>query len=167
MALSASALALFIASHDFDVSVALVERALMLNPNLRHAWIASGAVRLHNGEPGLVIVHFEYAMRLSPFDPFITGMWRGIALAHLLTSRYDQSLSASEHGLQNNVPDLTVLAASNALAGRMDKARDAMARIRKFAPTLCISTLKVQIPLRRPEDFARFAEGLRMAGLPE
>jgi tetratricopeptide (TPR) repeat protein len=70
-----------------------VERALMLNPNLRHAWIASGAVRLHNGEPELAIAHFEYAMRLSPFDPFITGMWRGIALAHLLASRYDQSLS--------------------------------------------------------------------------
>jgi hypothetical protein len=93
----------------------------MLNPNVRHAWIASGAVRLHNGEPELAIALFEYAMRLSPFDPFVTGMWRGIALAHLLASRYDQSLSASEHGLQNNVPDLTVLAASNALAGRMDK----------------------------------------------
>jgi len=167
MALSAAALALLVASHDFEVSIALVERALMLNPNLRHAWIASGAVRLHNGEPELAIAHFEYAMRLSPFDPFIRTIWMEIAFAHLLAGRYDQSLSASEHGLQNTVPDLAVLAASNALAGRMDKARDAMARIRKHAPTLCISTLKVQIPLRRPEDFARFGEGLRLAGLPE
>jgi TolB-like protein/class 3 adenylate cyclase len=167
MALSAAALALLVASHDFEVSIGLVERALMLNPNLRNAWIASGAVRLHNGEPELAIAHFEYAMRLSPFDPFIRTIWMEIAFAHLLAGRYDQSLSASEHGLQNTVPDLAVLAASSALAGRMDKARDAVARIRKLAPTLCISTLKVQIPLRRAEDFARFAEGLRMAGLPE
>ena len=167
MALSAAAMALLVASHDFDVSVALVERALMLNPNLRDAWIASGAVRLHNGEPELAIAHFEHAMRLSPFDPFIRAMWMEIAFAHLLAGRYDQSLSASKHGLQNTVPDLTVLAASNALAGRMDKARDSMARIRKHAPTLRISTLKIQIPLRRPEDFARLAEGLRLAGLPD
>jgi hypothetical protein len=42
-----------------------------------------------------------------------------------------------------------------------------MARIREQDPTLCISTLEVLVPLRRPEDFARWAEGLRMAGLPE
>jgi hypothetical protein len=91
----------------------------------------------------------------------------GIALAHLLSHRYDQALAASERGLPARINDLTVLAASSALAGRMDKARDAMARIRERVPTLTISTLKVLVPFRRPEDFARWAEGLRMAGLPE
>jgi len=49
----------------------------------------------------------------------------------------------------------------------MDKARAAMAYIRERNPTLSVSTLKVLVPLRRPEDFARWADGLRMAGLPE
>jgi hypothetical protein len=49
----------------------------------------------------------------------------------------------------------------------MDKARAAIERIRKRAPTACISTIKALVPLRRPEDFARWAEGLRLAGLPE
>jgi len=106
-------------------------------------------------------------MRLSPFDPFISCMWRGIAIAHLLAGRYDRALSASEHGLPNRVEDLTVLTAASALAGRMDKARDAMARIRERVPMLSVSTLKVFVPFRRPENFARWAEGLRLAGLPE
>jgi tetratricopeptide (TPR) repeat protein len=166
-ALSSTAMALLFARLDLDVSIALVDRALMLNPNLGHAWIASGFVRLSNGEPELAIAHLEYAMRLSPFDPFSGHMLNGIALAHLLAGRYDQSLSVSEQAFEDNIEHLPVLAASSALAGRMDKASAAMARIRQRNPTLCISTLKVLAPLRRPEDFAKFAEGLRLAGLPE
>jgi TolB-like protein/class 3 adenylate cyclase len=166
-ALAPAAVALVYASRDFDVSIALVERALMLNPNLGYAWIASGFVRLFNGEPDLAIAHFECAMRLSPFDPLISTMWQAIALAHLLAGRYDQSLSVSERGLPSDVSDLTVLAASSALAGRMDKARTAIERICKRDPTLCISTMKTLALFRRPEDFARWTEGLRMAGLPE
>jgi TolB-like protein len=121
MALSASALALFIASHDFDVQRrvggARFDAQPQRAPRLDCEWRCEATQR----RARVGNCTFRVAMRLSPFDPFVTGMWRGIALAHLLASRYDQSLSASEHGLQNNVPDLTVLAASNALAGRMDK----------------------------------------------
>jgi tetratricopeptide (TPR) repeat protein len=165
--LSAVAMALLLASRDFDVSIALVERALTLNPNLNSAWLTSGFVRLYNGESEVAITHLEYTMRLSPFDRYIGLMWHGIAFAHLLAGRYDRSLSAAEQGMGNRVHDLCVLAASNALAGRMNEARAVVARIRKGNPTLRIPTLKVLVPLRRPEDFARFAEGLRLAGLPE
>jgi adenylate cyclase len=167
VALSAAATALLVASRDFEVSIALVERALILNPNLGFAWFAGAAVRVFNGDPESAIAHAEYAMRLSPFDPFISYAWAWIAFAHLLAGRYDQSLSASQRALSNRVDFLTVLAASSSLAGQMDKARDAMARIRERSPTLCISMLKVLVPFRRSEDFARFAEGLRLAGLPE
>jgi hypothetical protein len=94
-------------------------------------------------------------------------MWWAIAFVHLLAGRYDESLSVAERGSPNDVSNLTLIAASSAFAGRMDKARAAMTRIRESDPNLCISTLKVRLPLRRPEDFARFAEGLRLAGLPE
>lgn len=167
VALSMAAMALVFAGRDFEVSSALIERALVLNPNLGVAWLTSGFVRLYNGEPELAIAHLEYVMRLSPFDALIGTMWHGIAFAHLLAGRYDESLSASERGLPHNIEFLTVLAASGALAGRMDKARATMARIRKHDPTLCSSAIKSRSVLRRPEDFARFAEGLRLAGLPE
>jgi hypothetical protein len=60
-----------------------------------------------------------------------------------------------------------VAAASGALAGRSADAQKAMERLRQLDPALRLSNLKDLFPLRRSEDFARWAEGLRMAGLPE
>jgi hypothetical protein len=62
---------------------------------------------------------------------------------------------------------LRVFAASNALAGRLKDAQKAMARLREIDPTLRVSDLKDLTPLQRPEHAARYAEGLRKAGLPE
>jgi hypothetical protein len=42
-----------------------------------------------------------------------------------------------------------------------------MARLRQLDSTFRVSHLKDLIPFRRPEDLARFEEGLRKAGLPE
>jgi len=42
-----------------------------------------------------------------------------------------------------------------------------MARLRDLDPTLRISNLQELTPLQRPQDVARYAEGLRKAGLPE
>jgi hypothetical protein len=53
------------------------------------------------------------------------------------------------------------------LAGRLEQAQKAMERLRQFEPELRVSHLKDRLPLRRPEDLARYEEGLRKAGLPE
>jgi hypothetical protein len=58
-------------------------------------------------------------------------------------------------------------AAASALAGRLPEARRAVARLEEIDPSLRVSNLSKFIPLRRAEDFARLADGLRMAGLPE
>jgi len=54
-----------------------------------------------------------------------------------------------------------------ALVGNQAAAAKAMAHLRQLTPDLCISNLKDLFPIRRPEDFDRWAEGLRKAGLPE
>jgi hypothetical protein len=54
--------------------------------------------------------------------------------------------------------------ASHALAGRMHK--KAMARLSEIDPTLRVSHLRHMVP-SPSEDFARFEQGLRKAGLPE
>ena len=65
-------------------------------------------------------------------------------------------------------PALRQAAASNAMAGRLEQARKAMARLRQLNPALRISNLKnVLPPFRRAEDLSRLEEGLRQAGLPE
>ena len=55
-----------------------------------------------------------------------------------------------------------------ALSDRMAEAREAIARLREIDPALRLSNLsRVAPPVRRPEDLARYTEGLRKAGLPE
>ena len=41
------------------------------------------------------------------------------------------------------------------------------AHLRELDPGLRISNLRDLFPVQRPEDFARWEEGLRLAGLPE
>jgi hypothetical protein len=47
------------------------------------------------------------------------------------------------------------------------EAQKAIERLRKLQPELRIADLKHQVPLRRPIDAAKYADGLRKAGLPE
>ena len=62
----------------------------------------------------------------------------------------------------------TIAAASCALAGRNEEAKRLMARLLEVDPALRISKLQnVLGPYRQPEHLAKYAEGLRKAGLPE
>jgi TolB-like protein/Tfp pilus assembly protein PilF len=153
---------------DFDYGASLLERALALNPNLMQAWFGIGWVRIWDGEAEAAIEAFARAMRLSPLDPFGFTMQHGMAFAHFLASRYDEASSWAEKALrayQNSQGLLGVMAATNALAGRLEEARKAITRLRELDPAQSVSSLKIR--LRRPEDFARYGEGLRKAGLPE
>jgi hypothetical protein len=42
-----------------------------------------------------------------------------------------------------------------------------MKHLRELDPALRVSNLADWLPIRRPEDLATFADGLRKAGLPE
>ena len=142
----------------------------MLNPNLATAWLLGGFMRVWHGEPDGAIEYFERAMRLSPLDLEMFRMQAGTAVAHLLAKRFDTAASWAEKAF-NNLPSFRmagcVFAASHALAGRTNDARQAMQRLRQLDPALRISNLKDWLPAHRPEDFATFADGLRKAGLPE
>ena len=66
-----------------------------------------------------------------------------------------------------SVNSTSAASASGALAGNHEAAGKAMARLRQLMPDLRISNLKDLFPIRRTEDFDRWTEGLRKAGLPE
>jgi hypothetical protein len=69
---------------------------------------------------------------------------------------------------QPNYPAATrILTASKALAGQLSEAQEAMARLCRLEPSLRVSKLTEVYPLRRPEDLAKFTEGLRKAALPD
>ena len=93
-----------------------------------------------------------------------------MAMGHFFAGRNDDAALWAETVLReqpDHVGALRTLAASRAFAGRIEEARSAMSRIRQIDPTLRISNLADVLPPFRPEDFARYTEGLRLAGLPE
>jgi TolB-like protein/tetratricopeptide (TPR) repeat protein len=155
---------------DLDSGAAFIDRALALDPNLARAWYASGWVRVYRGEPEVAIEHQARAMRLSPLDPTLYHMQVGTALAHMLVGRFDEGTSWAERAFREEPkyhPAAIVTVACKALAGRTGEARQAMEYLRRIDPTFRISNLKDRYPLRRPNDLARFVDGLRMAGLRE
>jgi hypothetical protein len=109
-------------------------------------------------------------MRLSPVDPELYRMQAGTAMAHLFAGRIDAASVWAEQAYTNLPTFLMVVAlvaATRALSGRTDEARQAMHQLRQLDPTLRISNLTDWLPIHRPEHLALFAEGLRNAGLPE
>jgi len=170
LALARAGHALATSVADLDRATPMIDRARNLNPNLAVAWYASGWLRNFLGEPGTAIEHMAYAIRLSPRDPEACRMQGGMAFALFLLGRYDEALDwAQTASLQQpRYPTpIEVAAASAALAGRLDMARTWIARLREINPDYLVSDFKNLRPLRRPEDLARYEDGLRKAGLPD
>ncbi|HEY6832153.1 MAG TPA: CadC-family transcriptional regulator, partial [Pseudolabrys sp.] len=66
----------------------------------------------------------------------------------------------------NYITGVLMRAVSLVLAGRTDESEKALARLRELDPDLRASKFSELWPLRRPEDRARFEEGMRRLGLP-
>jgi adenylate cyclase len=156
---------------DLDAGAAFIERALVLNPNLATVWLFSGYLKILLGEPQAAIERIAHATRLNPLDPFTASRVKFVtAFAHFFAGRYNDASLWAEGGIREapkSLANLRVAAASNALGGRLEKAQEAMARLRQLDPAFRVSNLTDRVPLRRPEDIAKFAEALRKAGLPE
>jgi TolB-like protein len=155
---------------DIDGGIALLDRAIVLNPNLASAWFLGGFLRVWRGEAENAVEYFENAMRLNPRDPELFRMQAGMAMAHLFAGRLDAASACAEESYKN-LPSflmaVSIVAASRALAGRLEDARRAMDELRALDPALRISNLTDWLPIQRPEDLSVFADGLRTAGLPE
>jgi TolB-like protein/Tfp pilus assembly protein PilF len=155
---------------DLEAGAAFVDQAIALNVNLAAAWNYSGWLRLFLGEPETAIERMAKAMRLSPRDPTVFHMRAGTAFAHFFAGRYVEAVKWAQEALRdqpNYAGTLRIVAATNALADRMEEAQRAMMRLRQLDPGLRISNLVDRLPPMRPEYFAKYAEGLRIAGLPE
>jgi TolB-like protein len=166
VALSAAGFALAYVVQDLAAGVALIDRAVALNPNIAWAWLYSGWARVRLGQPDAAIEHFAHAMRLSPLDPLIADVQAATAHAHFFAGRYEEA--ASWAAMAMDVPAARyIAAAANSLAGHTEEAKETVARMRQRDPGLRISTLRERLGPYRPEHLAKYEEGLRKAGMPE
>jgi hypothetical protein len=49
----------------------------------------------------------------------------------------------------------------------MEEARAALIEFLRIVPTATLNSMRAQLPLKQAEDFERYANALRRAGLPE
>jgi len=170
VALCTAGIALAFVVGERDDGAALIERALALNRNWAWAWLFSGWAKVWYGEPDAAIEQITRAMRLSPYDPQIVNAHAALASAHFFAGHYAEAsfwAEMAEREQPNHFIAACMAAASGALLGRTAEAQKAMMHLRQLDPALRISNLDNLFPIRRPEDFARWAEGMRKAGLPE
>jgi TolB-like protein/DNA-binding SARP family transcriptional activator len=170
IALCLAGIALAFVGGNLDEGMILLDRSLALNSNWAWGWLFSGWARVWGGEPEVAIEHLARAMRLSPHDPQIVNAQAGLASAYFFAGRYADASSWAERAVleqPNHFIAACIAAASGALSGRMAEAHKAMDRLLQLDPALRLSNLHQLFPIRRVEDFARWEEGMRRAGLPE
>ncbi|HTS93634.1 MAG TPA: adenylate/guanylate cyclase domain-containing protein [Stellaceae bacterium] len=142
-------------------------RALSLNPNFAAAHGYLGWALVFDGQTDLANAHLEEAMRMSPHDPQNAIFNTGIAIVHYLAGRYAQAVEYSNKALQQRstfTAGYRIHVASLAQAGRIDEAREALARLRELHPDLSIAWIEHNVPYTSG-PMAKFLEGMRKAGL--
>ncbi len=149
----------------------LLDKALRLDPNLALAWTFRGMCNNSLGRTEDGTRDLEYASRLNPRDPFGWVVDHAWAWGHLMEGRFDEAASRATAALQMRPgfgPSLRVAIAANALAGRLDKARELVAAHAALEPNARISFMR-EFYIRRTssESFDKLADGLRRAGFPE
>jgi len=123
---------------DIGAMMALVDRALTLNPNYARGWYMSGVLRLWAGQPDLAIEHENASLRLSPRARVGTSLGvRGPA--HFFARRFDEALPKLLLAVQGD-PSFPLsyryLAACYAHMGRLDDAREIVQRLRAITPVV-------------------------------
>ena len=153
------------------MAASIIDRALMLNPNFAHAWMASGLVSCFRCQPGPAIEALQRAMRMSPLDPLGYIFTGGLALAHLIARQYEEGLEWVERSLRELPRYSTALRVKVVLCSHLDRieeARDGVRRLLELQPGSTVAWFKAYAgTFFPPELVAEYAEGLRKAGLPE
>jgi adenylate cyclase len=170
VALGEAAWAVAYLLRDLSSARQLIDRALELNPNLASAWANSGWINIWQGHPDLAIEHLGLAERLDPGSLRLTS-FAAMAHARFFLGEYEKALGLAERMLRHS-PDahvcLRIGAASAAFAGHIDTAHGLAARLRVIDPAFGVSRLREYLgPYQKSELVEKYAEGLRLAGLPE
>jgi adenylate cyclase len=90
-ALWVAAMTLSVFASEHEMAAAAIDRALALNPNSAHAWIASGFESCSQIPPDAAVEAFDRAMRLSPLDPLDYLFSCGLSMAHAVAGRYEEA----------------------------------------------------------------------------
>lgn len=154
---------------DLRTAATVMDRALLLNPNLAGAWHLSGWIRMYLEDGDTAIEHFHRGLRLNPLDPTIHILSCGMAVAWFVKGDLERVLLWADKSLREGPVFLAALrfkVVVLALMGRIDEAKDLVPALLDLEPNLRCSGVGTLVPWG-PDLLARYAAGLRAAGIPE
>jgi TolB-like protein/class 3 adenylate cyclase len=156
-----AALALASLGEEIGATMALVDRAIALNPNYGRGWYVRGILRVWAGEPDAAIEDIEVSLRLNPRDHFSAPLLI-LGTAYFLTLRFEEAAGKLRIAIQDNpgypVP-YRLLAACYAQMGRLDDARTTVEQLRGITDTIVAGATL----LRDPKHRELYLSGLRLA----
>ncbi len=159
--LAHAAIALAMATRDYEPSLTMIERALSVNPNSAHAFGHGAVINAWAGNRDRAIRYSEQALRLSPFDPLAVMPLAGRAGAHLRSGEYEDALEFARRALNvypTHTPSFLISIVSLVRLGRQTEAEDQARRLCDVSPNYRIAPTPI---------LEHFLTELRNAGLPE
>ena|SRR5437762_6132396 len=159
--LASAALALAYFGEDIGAMMALVDRALVLNPHFARGWHVSGVLRQWAGYADLAIERIETSLRLSPRARLGMG-FSVIGTAHFVSRRFEEAVGKLLLAIQDGPdypPPYRSLAACYAHMGRLNEAREIVRRLRTITPLVVPDASY----LRNAEQRQLYLSGLRLA----
>ncbi len=153
-------------------ALAAVERAIELAPNIDTPHAVRGLVLARQGDLVGATRSIRRALRLSPRAP-TSAVLLTVAYVNFAAGRQEEAVNFMERARTEN-PELLLpriaLAARYEQEGEHEKARAAAAEILAITPDLTAEIAMEMIPglerMLRPDEFARYPDNLRKAGLP-
>jgi TolB-like protein/class 3 adenylate cyclase/cytochrome c-type biogenesis protein CcmH/NrfG len=154
---------------QYDLAKELVDRAVVLNPNLGSAWQIRGWVSIMRGEGQCAFESFTTVLRLDPIDPARAGAWAGLACAHNVLGDFEAGYEWATRAVEAETEmwTLAYFVINAVPAGRMQEARAAVRKMLELKPTAKLSDAR-QLCHTRDEDWSeRMMDSFREAGLSE
>jgi DNA-binding SARP family transcriptional activator/TolB-like protein len=151
-------------------AISLHDRALSLNPNLAMAWDLSGVAYAYLGDWEEAERRVNRYKKLSPLDPHAFFYDTAFIIIALLKRDYESAVVAGRAVTEMN-PSFSAawkpyLSALGHL-GRTQEAAVVRRRLLVIEPDFSIERFMATAPFERAGDRELYAEGLRLAGIPE
>ncbi len=146
-------------------------KSVELSPSFALGHAGLGYALACGGQPESGLQALEEAQRLSPRDPFLAIYAPTVRyMALFALKRYEETIAvcratAALH--PNHAGAWRLMTVSLGLLGRIDEAREALARTLTMQPDLSSAHVENNTVYADPADRSRFLEGLRKAGLKD
>jgi adenylate cyclase len=160
---------------DRSSGIALVNKAIDLDPNNVAAREMAAELYAYAGNKEAAIAQLEHSIRLNPVNRTLS-FYFAYVLTHFVASEYEATVEWSGKALQvvpNHAASHRYRAASLGLLGRLEEGRQVVQRLLELVPNFTISRARRHIefelnsPFKTPGVADALYEGLRRCGVPE